>query len=273
MAFIVNIPTIITLEKNDKFCVNKAGSDFVFIVHAFLIFTFVALFIVVCVAYAKAAQAIRTKLYRGGNPATGVMEHVDTKKPMPTNSTEARRSVDGFKIRKLKPGMKRAGTNKVVPMNVPEIVLNQRAINNTKAGEQKWDSLLMPRTTTDPNPHGQWCTSLQTSKTNQDLSYSNPPTAAKPGAIRSQNARKVNRTTQIMFAVTLVFLLSWIPTWVTYVYREMTRNHRSEAGEVFMLFGKYTFVINTFANPFFYIWMSSVFKENTKKALKSICFL
>ena len=272
MAFIVNIPVIITMEKNDQFCVYKAGSAFAFIVHALLIITYMALSIVVCVAYAKVAQAIRTKLHPGRCPATDV-----TMKATQTSSSETRSSVGGLKLTKIKIGTKKASINKVAPLNVAVMGLNQHGKNDVKTGDQKRESLLVPGNSPKPkdtnSPRGQWFTSTHSSKANRDIGCKKSTISLKQGAFLShKTTRKVDRTTRIMFAVTLVFLLSWIPTWVTYVYREMTRNQRAEVGgKVAILFGGKLFIINTFANPFFYIWMSSVFKERAKKALKSIC--
>ena len=177
----------------------------------------------------------------------------------------------------MKIGTKKASTNKVAPLNVAVMGLNHHGKNDVKIGDQKRESLLVPGNSPKPkdtnSPHGQWFTSIHSSKANRDLGCMKSTIALKHDAFLShKTTRKVDHTTRIMFAVTLVFLLSWIPTWVTYVYKEMTRNQRAEVGgEVAILFGGKLFIINTFANPFFYIWMSSVFKERAKKALKSIC--
>ena len=79
----------------------------------------------------------------------------------------------------------------------------------------------------------------------------------------------VDRTTKIMFSVILVFLLSWLPAWIV-VFYEQTVNKPSLGGRIFILFGDEAFIVNTFANPIFYIWLSSAFKERAKTVLRGL---
>lgn len=88
---------------------------------------------------------------------------------------------------------------------------------------------------------------------------------------KSISDARVDRTTKIMFAVTMVFLLSWIPTWSVYFYIE-TSSQMSVTGEVFKLFASKAFAINTFMNPIFYIILSSVFKERTRQTFNTVKF-
>ena len=79
----------------------------------------------------------------------------------------------------------------------------------------------------------------------------------------------VDRTSRIMFSVTMVFLLSWLPPWIVAFY-ERSVKEISLIGRIFVYFGEETFIVNTFANPIFYIWLSSAFKERAIIVLKSM---
>ena len=79
-----------------------------------------------------------------------------------------------------------------------------------------------------------------------------------------------DRTTKIMFAVTLVFILSWIPTWSVYIYKTLSGYQDTITQNVFLLFGEKMFMVNTFMNPIFYILMSSMFKQRTRVVLKRL---
>ena len=81
---------------------------------------------------------------------------------------------------------------------------------------------------------------------------------------------KIYRTTKIMFFVTMVFVLSWLPTLAMFVIRRLVDYQSSVVGQVLVLFARKAFLINTFTNPFFFIWMSSSFKERTRKTLSAL---
>ena len=81
---------------------------------------------------------------------------------------------------------------------------------------------------------------------------------------------KIYRTTKIMFFVTMVFVMSWLPTLAMFVIRRLVDYQSSVVGQVLVLFARKAFLINTFTNPFFYIWMSSSFKERTRKTLSAL---
>ena len=81
---------------------------------------------------------------------------------------------------------------------------------------------------------------------------------------------RIYRTTKIMFAVTMVFVLSWIPTLAMFFIRRLMDYQWTVGGQVFALFARKAFFINTFMNPFFYIWMSSTFKDRTRKTISEL---
>ena len=98
---------------------------------------------------------------------------------------------------------------------------------------------------------------------------SNTQRPATPGVRKRQIHRSslVDRTSRIMFSVTMVFLLSWLPPWILAFY-ERSVKQLSLIGRTFVYFGEKTFIVNTFANPIFYIWLSSAFKERAITVLK-----
>ena len=81
---------------------------------------------------------------------------------------------------------------------------------------------------------------------------------------------RIYRTTKIMFAITMVFVLSWLPTLAMFLIRRLVDYQRTVGGKVFALFARKALLINTFMNPFFYIWMSSVFKDRTRKTISEL---
>ena len=93
------------------------------------------------------------------------------------------------------------------------------------------------------------------------------PTVEQDANAVTWTEAKIYRTTKIMFFVTIVFVMSWIPTLAMFVIRRVVDYQRTVGGQVFALFARKAFLINTFTNPFFYIWMSSSFKERTRKTI------
>ena len=113
------------------------------------------------------------------------------------------------------------------------------------------------------------CWKLLNGKHHKDIkSESETKTTSVPVARVPET--RIHRTTKIMFIVTLVFLLSWIPTLAMFPIRRMVDYHKNLCAQVLALFARKAFLINTFTNPIFYIWMSSSFKERTKVTLESL---
>lgn len=85
------------------------------------------------------------------------------------------------------------------------------------------------------------------------------------------NDARVDRTTKIMFAVTVVFLLSWLPTWIVLFYAQLSKDQSPSAtGNIIVFFSRKAFMVNSFTNPIFYILLSSAFKERAKRVLRDL---
>ena len=95
-----------------------------------------------------------------------------------------------------------------------------------------------------------------------------------PAAESQRRAKEaqMNKTTTIMFAVTVVFILSWIPPWTTSYF--LSRSRSAGVGPqaaVAILFCRRSFLVNTCTNPLFYIGMSSAFRRRTQHTMAKLC--
>ncbi|XP_060579453.1 alpha-2Db adrenergic receptor-like [Ruditapes philippinarum] len=73
------------------------------------------------------------------------------------------------------------------------------------------------------------------------------------------------RTTKISFLVCSVFILSWIPPWLSFVlasFPSMTSNLNVVK---FMMFGRMTYLINGFSNPIIYTLLNKKFRRRIVK--------
>lgn len=231
--------------------------------HVLFILTFVAMFIIVGFCYARIAYTIKCRLVKTQAVPKTIAVATCSSPPKKVSPSILSNS---------------SGRNKVSPspevnsyLEAPDnnqpshLIQSCQQYSSSSSADQIVDQDLSDQTTKrDTNrilmkvPSKQETDVTTHSKTNNFL------LAEKSAA----NAR-TDRTTKIMFAVTLVFLLSWIPTWLMYIYGNVAKN-KPTIGHILVLFGQYLFMVNTFMNPFFYISMSSVFKQRTKKVLGTL---
>lgn len=219
--------------------------------------TFAIMFVIVCVCYTKVALTIKRKLIQNGLQIQKQDKtNKDSSENQPVaNPTSMSVMSDTNNVR----GKPLSRNCKVAPLNTKTNKAAFQDVNSTGNGQK--DGLFD-----------------QTSSTVSTAVNSNPSESYKrkqtslPVTAQLRNRRKlkdsrVDRTTKIMFAVTIVFLLSWLPTWIVVFYEQYAYEHETVAEEIFILFGNKAFMVNSFTNPIFYIWLSSVFKERAKKLL------
>ncbi|XP_060602686.1 uncharacterized protein LOC132755785 [Ruditapes philippinarum] len=89
--------------------------------------------------------------------------------------------------------------------------------------------------------------------------------ASVDDAKEKRSRKMVNRTTLMMFFITLVYVSTWVLNWTASIYGLLTDSRSSSA--VFLT--QKIFMINCMTNPLFYIIMSSKFRQKAKKLL---CF-
>ena len=78
----------------------------------------------------------------------------------------------------------------------------------------------------------------------------------------SQRSKQVDKTTKIMGAITLVFIISTaFPVIAISIFSALEDIKRDPIARVIVFFVTRLYLINNFANPLFYIWLSSEFKK------------
>ena len=75
--------------------------------------------------------------------------------------------------------------------------------------------------------------------------------------------RTVNKTTKIMFLITLIFFVTWLVPWLRVIFGANT------FGLAFNNFARSTFMINNVSNPIIFCCMSSRFRAKCQQLLKS----
>ena len=94
--------------------------------------------------------------------------------------------------------------------------------------------------------------------------------APKPAKVRQEDkntkAKRSLRTTRLTFLVCLVFVLSWLPPWAWFAASNFVTpfNTNYTTYMTLRLFLPMTFLVNTFANPLFYISLNESFREKVK---------
>ncbi|KAL4219966.1 Protein tyrosine phosphatase type IVA 1 [Mactra antiquata] len=84
---------------------------------------------------------------------------------------------------------------------------------------------------------------------------------------RGQNVQNSStRTTKIAFCVCVVFILSWIPPWVSFFLATIPSMRTNIQVIQFMMFGRMTYLINGVANPILYTWLNRKFREYIRQA-------
>ena len=220
--------------------------------------TYVIMFLIVCVCYTKVALTIRRKLIQthdvverrekgSGNNQPGTNQPIENVDSSKTSSIKCLRG----RICKIHPfADSDCGTkeSKIIPTPVKgskEIVFENVGRYPHVTNESRLGDL--------DEKHKTSSTTVQGNVKRLMLVDS-----------------RVNRTTKIMFAVTLVFLGSWIPTWIVIFYKQLNEADKSLGGEIFATFGEKSFMLNTFTNPIFYICLSTVFKQRAKQLVKNL---
>ena len=117
------------------------------------------------------------------------------------------------------------------------------------------------------------CLDHQTEQTRQSV----PRSALTAGnnqilkAVKSMNEkrrlRRSLKTTRIDFLICLIFVLSWIPPWASFITFLFTSpsTKKSPTYLVVSLFFRMTFLINTFSNPILYTALNNKFRDKLKK--------
>lgn len=85
---------------------------------------------------------------------------------------------------------------------------------------------------------------------------------------------KVTRTTTIFVAVTVVFIVSFLPFLVTMLLRHITSDmyaHVPKPVEIIFLFCSKTYLINNAINPVIYSFLSRKFREDVKRLFNNNC--
>ncbi|XP_053397561.1 uncharacterized protein LOC128556418 [Mercenaria mercenaria] len=100
----------------------------------------------------------------------------------------------------------------------------------------------------------------QTQRKNTCFREPQPPYSVRPVNSIMRDRKRINRTTLMMFMITLVYVGTWIINWVASIYGTVTDSRMT--GLVFLSLKLY--MINNTTNPVFYIIMSSKFKQNAK---------
>ena len=264
---VLNSPVLLTViydRTRDSLCGSKiyVGGLLNGLLHSLFIVAFIIMFIVVCICYAKVAYTIKTKLIQNDakNSKNTEQSKESVLKSKTTLSTNLALTNNGNKDLVFE-HKKKIKINKVVPVA-------DGGTGDTADHEGLFD---LPSATFDT--HSATCSTEvdKASKSTELLSIQSSKlvTNNKQKERKRMADTRVDRTTKIMFAVTMVFLLSWIPTWSHYFYILLSRED-TVAGEVYKFFARKAYMVNTFTNPFFYIWLSSAFKERTRKVLKPL---
>ena len=84
---------------------------------------------------------------------------------------------------------------------------------------------------------------------------------------KDSRVNKSLRTTRMTFIICLIFLISWIPPWISFAVNNVAAIETKTGTSflIFQLFGNKSFLINTFTNPVVYIMMDHTFRDNMRK--------
>ena len=245
-----------------RFCVQiqHAGRIVIDGLHILFILTFVAMFIIVGFCYARIAYTIKCRLVKTQSVRKTIAVATCNSPPKKVSSSIWSKSSGRNKI---SPSPKEKSCLEVPGNNQPSHLIQNCQQYSSSSADQIADQ-SDPTTKSKTNR-----IFMKVSSKQENASTTHSKTNSFFLAEKSAANARTDMTTKIMFAVTLVFLFSWIPTWLMYIYANMAKD-KPTMGHILVLFGQYLFMINTFMNPFFYISMSSVFKQRTKKVLKTL---
>lgn len=254
----------------DTFCSQNEATDATFnkIIHGLFIASFVVMFVLVSVFYARVAYAIKRRLVRK-------QLSLETVGVTSCSSSTRRKTTSGWLTHlqsrnKVSPIAK--GTSPVSALVFAVTLdtsseLRAKEAGNTQGNKSPDHAEKDPSSYQDRSVKNQGV--FTTSKMSKPAHISEKANKLTLKEKCTANARK-DRTTKIMFAVTLVFILSWMPTWIIYLYKHNAGDKLTVEESVVILFGGKLFMVNTFMNPIFYILMSSVFRQRTKMVIKTL---
>ena len=263
-SFILNSSTfvIVTYEGGEACGWRQlAGGVWISSLMTLFISSYIFMFVAVSFCYIRVAYTIKTKLYDPSSGAAGAFAATTNDNPVTeTNSKTKSKSTILHKTNKVAPLVNvgnESSNGPTVSLTAKELTLegfrlfDQSSDNGNDKNVNRKDKKDV-YSTSNPNPK----TCVPQTQQNQQ-SYG-----------KRRYDTRVDRTTKIMFAVTMVFVLTWLPTWCSYLYRASFTPTFTSA--VIMFFTRKTYMVNTFMNPIFYIWMSSAFKEKTRQTLKKM---
>ena len=219
--------------------------------HGIIAVTFVIMFVIICVCYTNVAFTIKRKLIQNGSRF-----HEQDQVNRHTSKVQPVKNTSGSMTSGTKHPPRISRNCQVAPASGTE--------NNLEAPQLSHSTFSSKEGLFNSSRNSN-ISSLADTKPNSDRRQVTLEVAKR----RKPTGSLVDRTTKIMFSVTLVFLLSWLPAWIAVFYKQ-TVNKPPLGGRIFILFGEEAFIVNTFANPIFYIWLSSAFKERAKTVLRGL---
>lgn len=89
------------------------------------------------------------------------------------------------------------------------------------------------------------------------------PLSTAPKVQANNNSRLVSlRTTRISFLVCSVFIVTWIPPWLSFIFATIPSMMANIEVIKFMIFGRMTYLINGMTNPIIYTWLNRKFRNH-----------
>ena len=251
---------------DSEFCshIVLAKGILVSFVPMIFIFSFLLMFVAVCLCYSRIAFVMKNKLSLKNRTKdmasnTGSGASTSGRRPTSRNTWTYVKELYIKRKNKISPHVNNADqSNSVRNLDMITEVetvphTSEGRIDNSTRGKLTNDVMISLKSFNQKSLH------------QRDTDKS--PTVEQDANAVTWTEAKIYRTTKIMFFVTIVFVMSWIPTLAMFVIRRAVDYQRTVGGQVFALFARKAFLINTFTNPFFYIWMSSSFKERTRKTI------
>ena len=98
---------------------------------------------------------------------------------------------------------------------------------------------------------------------------SSQPTAKLDISSLSEHTRvrQCLRTTRIAFLICVIFVLSWLPPWTTYIVYILLMPELTPSYLTITMFCRMTYLVNSFTNPILYTALNTKFRERLKKSL------
>ena len=222
--------------------------------------TYVVMFIIVVVCYTKVAFTIHRKLIRTNDAVArcekeNINGKASTSHPIENNGSPKMSLATSMYGRK----------NKVHPL--VDLKCAAKELKDVQASVKRPKGGVFENNESNPHVTHVVCNG----QCQKQQKFDTRPRLRIKGSLLLDS--RINRTTKIMFAVTLVFLASWIPTWSVVLYNQHDQLHEVDKTlewKISAAFGEKSFMLNTFTNPVFYIWLSSVFKEKAKRLVKNL---